>query len=186
MVAAAPLLLNLLTIANAASTCPIVTRAQWGAKPPTNVQHITSTLSHVIIHHSVSPGPCGGSGQATCASAMKSMQNYHQQTNGWADIGYSFAVGGDGKIYQGRGWKVVGAHAPGYNFNSVGICLIGNWSDKLPSQAMLTAVKNLISCGVAEGHLKKDYVLLGHRQAVSTECPGNKLYAEISTWPHKG
>lgn len=40
---------------------------------------------------------------------------------------FSFAVGGDGKIYEGRGWKVVGAHAPGYNFNSVGICLIGDW-----------------------------------------------------------
>uniref|UniRef100_A0A6M2E0X6 Peptidoglycan-recognition protein n=1 Tax=Xenopsylla cheopis TaxID=163159 RepID=A0A6M2E0X6_XENCH len=186
MVAAAPLLLNLLTLANAASTCPIVTRAEWGAKPPTYVEHIPSALSHVIIHHSESPGPCGGAGQPTCASAMQSMQNYHQQNNGWCDIGYSFGVGGDGKIYEGRGWKVVGAHAPGYNFNSVGICLIGNYNSVLPSEAMLNAVKNLIACGVAEGHLRQDYVLLGHRQAIATTCPGDRLYQEISTWPHKG
>lgn len=71
-----------------AGTCPIVTRAEWGAKPPTYVEHIPSALSHVIIHHSESPGPCGGAGQPTCASAMQSMQNYHQQNNGWCDIGY--------------------------------------------------------------------------------------------------
>lgn len=39
----------------------------------------------------------------------------------------SFAVGGDGAAYVGRGWNAVGAHAIGYNFNSIGIVLIGSW-----------------------------------------------------------
>lgn len=43
---------------------------------------------------------------------------------------YSFAVGGDGKVYEGRGFNVVGAHAPGYNDKSIGICLIGDWQGK--------------------------------------------------------
>lgn len=40
----------------------------------------------------------------------------------------SFAIGGDGQIYEGRGFNVIGAHAPKYNDKSVGICLIGDWS----------------------------------------------------------
>lgn len=38
----------------------------------------------------------------------KSLQNIH-------DLLVRFAVGGDGKVYEGRGFNVVGAHAPMYN-----------------------------------------------------------------------
>lgn len=41
-------------------------------------------------------------------------------SNGWDDIGYSFIVGEDGNVYEGRGWRRVGAHAPNYNSNSIG------------------------------------------------------------------
>ena len=34
---------------------------------------------------------------------------------GWWDIGYSFLVGEDGNIYEGRGWNEIGAHTKGYN-----------------------------------------------------------------------
>lgn len=42
-----------------------------------------------------------------------------------------FAVGGDGKVYEGRGYNKVGAHAPRFNGNSIGICLIGDWQGSL-------------------------------------------------------
>lgn len=58
---------------------------------------------------------------------MRGMQNFHQVERGWNDIGYSFAIGGDGKVYHGRGFNVVGAHAPRYNAKSIGICMIGDW-----------------------------------------------------------
>lgn len=58
---------------------------------------------------------------------MRSMQRFHQNERGWDDIGYSFAIGGDGKVYEGRGFDRVGAHAPSYNDKSIGIVLIGNW-----------------------------------------------------------
>lgn len=44
---------------------------------------------------------------------------------------FSFAIGGNGEIFEGRGFNVVGAHAPRYNDKSVGICLIGDWSGSL-------------------------------------------------------
>jgi hypothetical protein len=61
---------------------------------------------------------------------MKSMQAYHQNEHHWEDIGYNFLIGGDGRIYQGRGFNVVGTHAPRYNQKSIGICFIGDWSSR--------------------------------------------------------
>ena len=37
---------------------------------------------------------------------------------GWNDIGYSFLIGGDGLMYEGRGWNIQGAHT--LNYNTVG------------------------------------------------------------------
>lgn len=65
---------------------------------------------------------------------MQKIQNLHQLSNGWNDIGYSFAVCGNGRIYMGRGYNVIGAHAPQYNDKSIGICLIGDWRSKLFSK----------------------------------------------------
>lgn len=39
----------------------------------------------------------------------------------------SFLVGGDGAVYEGRGWGVVGAHAKGNNHDSLGIAFMGNF-----------------------------------------------------------
>jgi N-acetylmuramoyl-L-alanine amidase len=46
----------------------------------------------------------------------------------WPDIGYNFLVGEDGNVYEGRGWDAVGAHAVPYNSNSIGICVIGDFT----------------------------------------------------------
>jgi hypothetical protein len=39
-------------------------------------------------------------------------------------------VGGDGNVYEGRGWHKVGAHTYGFNKRSVGIALIGEFTGK--------------------------------------------------------
>lgn len=43
---------------------------------------------------------------------------------------HSFCIGGTGKVYEGRGWDVVGTHTPKYNSNSTGICFIGDFRSK--------------------------------------------------------
>lgn len=57
---------------------------------------------------------------------------------------FSFGVGGDGKVYEGRGFNVVGAHAPRYNDKSVGICVIGDWTSKI--KQILTKLIDYIHC----------------------------------------
>lgn len=104
---------------------PIVERSEWGGREPKLVETFDGPIPFVIIHHSYIPSACYS--EKACESAMRKMQDMHQLQNGWNDIGYSFAVGGDGRIYRGRGYNVIGAHAPRYNDKSIGICLIGDW-----------------------------------------------------------
>lgn len=107
----------------------IVSRTEWGAREPKLVEKFSGQIPFVIIHHSYRPSVSLLS--SDCERTMRIMQDMHQLSNGWNDIGYSFAVCGDGRIYQGRGYNVIGAHAPRYNDKSIGICLIGNWRSEI-------------------------------------------------------
>jgi len=160
----------------------IVKRCEWKAKPPKLIEYINGPVPFVLIHHSYIPPQCNTTD--ACKNAMRSMQNFHQVERGWNDIGYNFAIGGDGQIYEGRGFNVIGAHAPVYNAKSVGICIIGDWSVELPSTDMIEKVHRLIAFGVSTGKIQSNYTLLGHRQVRNTECPGDRLFKEISTWNH--
>ena len=55
---------------------------------------------------------------------------------------------------------------------------------ELPSDNMIEALKNLIQSSVDKGILSKTHKVLGHRQVRKTECPGDRLFQEISTWEH--
>ncbi|XP_063926509.1 peptidoglycan-recognition protein LB isoform X2 [Zophobas morio] len=169
-------------ITSTMSELVLKSRADWKARPPTLVEPMTNPVPYVIIHHSYIPPACSSTPE--CVAAMQRMQDMHQITNGWNDIGYHFAVGGDGNAYEGRGWSAVGAHAPRYNNISIGICVIGDWQAELPPPQQLEAVHKLIACGVEMGMIQEDYKLLGHRQVRDTECPGDRLFQEVTTWPH--
>eukprot|EP00732_Lithocolla_globosa_P006422 Lithocolla_globosa_v1_NODE_7471_length_942_cov_21.988726.p1 type:complete len:287 gc:universal NODE_7471_length_942_cov_21.988726:42-902(+) len=160
---------------------PIITRAEWGARPPRNVAYMSDNVPYAFIHHSYG-NPCYD--RDSCTSQMRWMQNLHMDTNGWADIGYSFAIGGDGNIYEGRGFNVQGAHTSGYNSVGYGVCFIGTFCSVLPGSNMEDAYLQLVDeCLVAERKVQANYRMYGHRQAVNTACPGNAFYAEIQTWP---
>lgn len=101
----------------------------------------------------------------------------------WKDIGYTFLVGGDGDVYEGRGWNSLGL-APGFNDTFVGISFIGTFNTTLPEKAALKAARRLMCCGVRLGHVSPSYYFYGHRQAQPTvDCPGDRLFEEVSTWP---
>ncbi|KAJ9599613.1 hypothetical protein L9F63_009930 [Diploptera punctata] len=173
-----------LTLQLARATCPnIVSRHDWNASSPTSVENITSIpVPFVVIHHTYQPGFCRT--HRACAAAMRNMQNYHQNTRNWPDIGYHFVIGGTGEIYEGRGWDVVGTHAPNYNSRSVGIAFIGDFREEVPTDEMLKAAKDIIKCGVERGSIASGYKLVGHSQVKNTLCPGASLLEEIKTWPH--
>ncbi|CAG0896719.1 unnamed protein product, partial [Darwinula stevensoni] len=165
--------------------CPrIVSREEWGARPPNGETFMETPVSFVIIHHTEGPH-CYS--QADCIPIVRSIQNYHMDSNGWNDIGFfyaSFLVGEDGNGYEGRGWDKVGAHTPGFNDRGIAISVIGSFMSSLPNNAALNTVQGIIDCGISLGYIRSNYELLGHRQASSTDCPGDALYEEITTWDH--
>ncbi|XP_006898399.1 PREDICTED: N-acetylmuramoyl-L-alanine amidase [Elephantulus edwardii] len=165
--------------------CPAIhPRCRWDAAPyrgqPTPLK---LPLGFLYVHHTYIPTPPCTSFQR-CAGDMRYMQRYHQDTRGWDDIGYSFVVGSDGYVYEGRGWFHVGAHTRGYNSRGFGVAIVGNYTADLPTEAALRTVRDeLPRCALRAGYLHPDYKMLGHRQLVSTECPGDALFNLLRTWP---
>uniref|UniRef100_A0A8C0WXK0 PGRP2 amidase n=1 Tax=Castor canadensis TaxID=51338 RepID=A0A8C0WXK0_CASCN len=169
--------------------CPAIhPRCRWGAAPykgrPTPLQ---LPLGFLYVHHTYVPAsPC--TTFARCAANMRSMQRFHQDTQGWDDIGYSFVVGSDGYVYEGRGWHRMGAHTRGRNSRGFGVAFVGNYTATLPTEAALRTVRDeLPSCALRAGLLRPDYKVLGHRQLVHTDCPGDALFGLLRTWslPHR-
>ncbi|XP_055955983.1 peptidoglycan-recognition protein SC2 isoform X3 [Patella vulgata] len=172
-----------LIVTAAAVPCPhIVSRSGWGARAARHVSHLShQPVKYAFIHHGES-GSC--SSASSCAAIVRSYQNYHMDTHGWSDIGYSFLVGEDGNAYEGRGWDRVGAHTQGYNSVGLAFCMIGSFDSRVPNAAAIATVKRMIACGVSKGKISQSYVLRGHRDMGSTSCPGQALYNLIRTWPH--
>ncbi|KAK7114625.1 hypothetical protein V1264_000658 [Littorina saxatilis] len=163
--------------------CPhIISRSEWGARAPKqHIGNMAGPAQYVFIHHGSSP-PC--TTKSSCIGKVKSYQDYHLDGHGWSDIGYNFVVGEDGNAYMARGWTEIGAHTYGYNSVGIAICVIGDFNNRLPNDAALNTIKQLISCGLAGGYISSSYTLKGHRDVGSTDCPGTALYNLIHSWPH--
>lgn len=115
---------------------------------------------------------------------MRYIQNFHMESENFDDIGYNFMIGGDGAVYEGRGWDSQGAHTKGYNRGSLGIAFIGTFTKYAPPARQLNVAKLLLEEGVRLKKLTPDYKLYGHRQFYGTESPGEKLYQILTTWKH--
>ncbi|XP_072180857.1 peptidoglycan recognition protein 3-like [Diadema setosum] len=164
------------------SGCPnIVSRNQWGARSAVNFGSLNTPTRYAIVHHTVG-SQC--STRSRCESVVRGIQNYHLDTRGWWDIGYNFLIGGDGNVYEGRGWDRRGAHAGSYNSYSIGIAMIGDFRYTSPSNTMMNTLHNLLNCLENRNKLMSCYTLFGHRQASSTVCPGASLYSRIQSHSH--
>ncbi len=63
-------------------------------------------------------------------------------------IPLSFLIGGNGHIYEGRGWNVQGAHTQGYNNVGYGICFLENFMNVSPTQRGVGACQKLLKVSV--------------------------------------
>ncbi|XP_008412532.1 N-acetylmuramoyl-L-alanine amidase-like [Poecilia reticulata] len=167
--------------------CPqIIPRCQWGAKASRDTPiPLSLPLRFLYVHHTYEPSaPCLSF--SSCSRNMRSMQRFHQEDRGWNDIAYSFVVGSDGYIYEGRGWNHVGRHTRGHNALGYGVSIIGNYTAALPSRHAMDLLRNhLALCAVNGGGLTGNYTIQGHRQVVNyTACPGDALFSEIRSWEH--
>ncbi|CAD7003635.1 peptidoglycan-recognition protein LF [Ceratitis capitata] len=159
-----------------------ITKEEWFAEAERDsLKKLELPVQRVIIGHTATNG-CENKTQ--CDGRVQSLQAFHIYSNGWNDIGYNFLVGGDGLVYEGRGWYNMGAYTKDYNRDSISIAFIGTFNMELPSENDLIAAQLLIDEGLRLGALSKDYRLYGARQLSPTESPGKALYSVITKWPH--
>jgi len=153
-------------------------RTAWGARAPKSVDRIGKT-PRLWLHHSVTgTGPLPG--------VIKSIQAFHMDQRGWFDIGYSFLVSVDGRIWMGRGPFVAGGHSatdlrPLENFESHAVCAIGNFDVQRPPVALLDGLARIAAYGYDQGWWATRGYTGGHRDVpgASTACPGKYLYAQL-------
>ena len=130
-------------------------------------------------------------------------------TLGYCDIAYNFLVDNAGKIYEGRAGgttsPVIGAHTGGFNTQSVGVALIGDFTSAQPTGAAYNSLVNLLRwrlsvagvdpskpfstraqsspCGCvrwADGTIVTFPVsILAHRDLDFTSCPGDAFFPRM-------
>ena len=91
-------------------------------------------------------------------------------------IGYQLYIGKDGTINKGRALTEEGSHCRGWNSNSVGICLEGNFVFEKPTSAQLEALKKLLP-KLQEKFNIPNKRIYGHGEIAPTICP-----AELMVW----
>lgn len=151
------LVLAALAIGADAQTGPcanVRTRAAWGSRTTNPAFLPTQPPTAFVVHHTAG-ARC--TTQALCDAQMRNIQNFHMNTNGWADIGYNFCIGDNAQVYEGRGWNRQGAHAPGFNSHSIGFCFFGDFSSVLPPAAAINTAQAFVICARDWGRLTTTY-----------------------------
>ena len=146
----------------------------------------TERVSKFIVHHTASTANLSNPRQA-----IRDIYYWHAMGRGWGDIGYNYVVDPQGNIYEGRygGEKVIGAHAGKSNAGAIGISVMGNYETGEVSDASLTSLARLISekstingidptgKSMFRGQMTNN--VIGHRDVMSTSCPGKNLYDKL-------
>jgi len=168
-----------------------------------NVTFPVTNVTNLVVHHAA------GYGNPPYDARLRDIWDLHVNVNGWSDIAYNWIIAPDGVIYKGRAWNgnndnVVGAHMCACNSNKMGICLLGNFTNTLPTSTAYASLVGLLgwkacswginpvsssntshnpnSTGCSNGILQN---IIGHRDGCQqsplyTTCPGNAFYPQLA------
>ncbi|MCW2701416.1 MAG: N-acetylmuramoyl-L-alanine amidase, family 2 [Blastococcus sp.] len=187
---------------------PIYTRAQWGADESirTGSPSFASTIKAAVIHHTAS---ANGYTAGEVPEILRAIYAYHVLSRGWSDIGYNVVVDSFGRAWEGRysgsrglAAPVIGAHAGGFNTYTLGVSMLGDFSNQKPPAAMVTTVADVVAwkfrmygvnpVGTADlvsgggstnryaaGTVVRRPTIFGHRDVGLTACPGDAGYTAL-------
>jgi len=149
----------------------IISRNKWKANNPICTLEKQPYFNMITIHHTATSNT-----QSDSENIVRSIQKYHQKERKWCDIGYHFLIDKNGKIYEGRPLWAIGAHVAKHNIGNIGIALIGNYEETMPSNKSIEALTDLVAWlaynyNIPIGNIK------GHKDFSNTLCPGKHLYS---------
>jgi uncharacterized protein with LGFP repeats len=183
----------------------VISREQWGADESIRCQDpdYDDFIGGATVHHTAGNNDYT---KAESAEIVRAIYAYHAQTLDWCDIGYNALVDKYGQIFEGRAGgldeAVQGAHAGGFNENTVGVAMMGNYDEVEPTEATLEAIGSFIGWRLkiadldpkgttvmysegteftpfAEGEEVELPVIFAHRDVGNTECPGELAYEKM-------
>jgi uncharacterized protein with LGFP repeats len=183
----------------------IITRAQWGADeslrcgPP----KYDAGIRAAVVHHTAGSNDYS---PEDSAEIIRAIYAYHTRTLGWCDIAYHALVDKYGQVFEGRFGGITkpieGSHTGGFNQNTWGVAMIGDFRIVPPTPIQLRTVGRLLGWRlgldgvdpegkvaltsegssytfVPQGATVSLPTILTHRDVGNTECPGNAAYAAM-------
>lgn len=181
----------------------IISRADWGADESLRcgTPQYDNGIRAAVIHHTA-----GSNDYSPLESAgiVKAIYTYHSKTLGWCDIAYNALVDKYGQVFEGSAGgltkAVEGFHTGGFNRDTWGVAMIGNFDDVAPTPIQIRTVGRLLGWRLGlDGVDPKGTVamesagshyttfpagatatlptIFTHRDVGNTDCPGNAAYA---------
>jgi uncharacterized protein with LGFP repeats len=183
----------------------IITRVQWGADDSgaCGAPRYDDGVRAGIVHHTAGSNDYA---PEDSAAIVRAIDAYHTRTLGWCDIAYNALVDKYGQVFEGRAGgidrPVEGSHTGGFNHNTWGVAMLGDFDDVRPTDIQLRTVGRLLGWRLAIDHVDpKGMVelpssggrfakyaagsvealpaIFTHRDVGITDCPGDAAYAAM-------
>lgn len=178
-------------------------RSNWAGegRPPTGPLSGES-VQFLLVHHTASANG------ADPVGTMRSAYGFHTGAEkGWPDVAYNFFVDQHGVTWEGRAGSIAGPVEASATGGSQGfaqlVCLLGDFTDVLPTPAALialnrtlawladrddievgpTASTSFVSRGSnlwPAGTTVETNTIAGHRDMSRTACPGDTFYPYLT------
>ena len=194
------------TFAAAAAEAPrrapkIISRAQWGADESIRgAPMYDSGIKAAIVHHSADVNDYA---RQDSAAIVRAIYEHHTRNLGWSDIAYNALVDKYGQVFEGRFGgltrAVQGTHTGGFNRNTWGVCMIGEFDVVRPTPDQVRTVGRLLGWRLAmdgidphgsvalisdggpytyfpQGVAVSLPRIFAHRDVGNTDCPGDLGY----------
>lgn len=161
------------SLAHAAEAPAIVSRDQWGAKPPILARMKKQTPHEIIIHHTgVRQQP-----QLSLERKLRGLQSYSQREKGWGDSPYHYYIDVSGRIGEARDVAYAGDTNTPYGVKDRALIVLeGHFDTETPKPEQIAALKQLIAW-LSERYAIPGNKISGHNDHVATDCPGKNLKA---------
>jgi hypothetical protein len=163
----------------------MISRREWGARPPRSVTRLSwAVIDRIYVHYTSMLSDQTGDPKLK----MRGIQNFHMDVRKWTDVAYNFAFTALGLILEGRGWNVRSAATGVENGRSVAFVFLGG--DKEGRDDVTPKGRAALGRLIREAmRLKREadggiLSVRGHTQAPGdsgeTACPGAELMHYIS------
>jgi hypothetical protein len=106
-----------------------------------------------------------------------------------SDIPYNFLIGGDGKVYEGRGFEYEGQHtesqdATEYNSIGIGIAFIGKYEITAPNENQMKVLNEFVEYFKLQGEIDDNNIFLMQDSLMYSNESTSALKTAISSLPN--